>query len=844
MITEAVVALVNFDFQHPTALWVIPAAAVILLLLLTRDFVKTPLQPEERRRQRRRRVWLFVSRLLLLILVAIALAQPYSEVTKQVQGNPRLTVLLDTSSSMRFLDTSFAKGLTDILGRSVSTTFRTVGTNGTSDLGNGLLQNLEPGGNVLLISDFNPTSGPKLSDVAFYATTLNATVSAINLSTTTDEGAVMVLGPSKVVADSDATFTVFVTATTPDRMTRLTVSVDGNKILDKDVAPGDYSFTHQFLKGDHRIEAAIAADTYAGNDVFYKTVHVLPKPKILLISQRSSPLEILLRQVYDVDKKASLPADLSPYYAVVTDDASIESLRNTQALHDFLIDEQGDYYGGGFVLFGGMDSFDRGSYSSSTLEPLLPVKVGKGERKKGNANLVFVIDVSGTTSRTKYLVQGGQLIEYNETLPTIDVIKAQVVNAIEQLQLDNKVGVIVFGINPGAGHDSAEEALADSVRILQPLDYLYNDRKEILDKVPRIIGGGPVATDVAFRGAVDMLRDQQGDKTIILVSDGRYSPGLGAETPLKRELLTLAANAKRQYGINLMTIGVGTEDEQLFPKKVDEAFLKELAAAGDGTYDRATRLNTLLIKWGDPKAKEFGEEFNLVLLSLTHFITRGVEPTAMLNAYNQVVPKDTAELLIAADSGQPALTVWHYGNGRVATWTVFAGNNLGQLLNGNNSLLLTRTVNWAIGDPQRKEAFYVDIPDTRTDAKGIITVRSATPVSSEGLEFTKEGDTYTSSFQAAEPGFGQLLGKTYAVNGPAEMDRVGLNPDIEAIVTSTGGKTFKPSDDQAMIQFVKEASKRVTLERQVLVLPFLWAALLILLLEIGVRRITERRRRA
>ena len=40
--------------------------------------------------------------------------------------------------------------------------------------------------------------------------------------------------------------------------------------------------------------------------------------------------------------------------------------------------------------------------------------------------------------------------------------------------------------------------------------------------------------------------------------------------------MTIAANMKAQFGINFMTIGVGTSRESEFSVKVDELFLKSL----------------------------------------------------------------------------------------------------------------------------------------------------------------------------------------------------------------------------------------------------------------------------
>ena len=829
------------NFLNPDMLWAIPVVGVFLLILLTRSFVKLPLTQVEQRRQRHTRVWIFVSRLVIASLIIMALAQPYTEEVKETKGNPRVTVLVDQSASTQLLETDFVQDLIDRLERKVPTTVRTIGTNYTSDIGSALLRNLDPGGSILLITDGNVNEGPVLADVGFYAATVNSTINAVNLTAALDDAAVVIKGPGKVVAESDATFIVEV-STTKNKKVPLQVLVDGIKALDRQVDAGTISFSRQFSTGTHKLEARIATlDEHSENNVYYKSIHVLPKPKVLLVTRKNSPVELVLRELYTVDKKTSLPQNLDSYYAVIINDAPVENLRNTQELHDFLIDEKGEYYGGGLVLFGGLDSFDRGGYSSTSLEAILPVKVGKGERKKGGANLVFIIDATGTVSRIKYRQEGGKLVRYEEDISKLDVIKAQGVKAIEQLNLDNKLGVVVFGAQMSTESSSISDRISSTVRRLAPIDFLYNNRKDVLDKIPKIVGGGVTAPDVAMRGAVEMLRSVAGDKNIILLTDGRYSAGIGADSEPKRKLLTMASNAHRLYGINFMTIGVGTSNDAEFDLKVDEAFLKELAKAGDGTYDRATKLSSLLIKWGDPKAKDFGQEFALVPLSLTHFITRDVEPVAILNAYNEVVPKDTAELLMAADSGQPALTTWRYGNGRVAAWTVFAGNNLGQLLNDQNSLLLSRTVNWAIGDPQRKESSFVDIADVRTNKEGRIIVKSKTPVTHEGLVFTKEGDVYVASFSPGNPGFSSLLGQTYAANRPSELDVVGMNPLLGGIVDATGGKIFKPSESDALVEHVKESSRRVTVAKRSAALPFLIGAMLILLLEILLRRLTQRR---
>jgi hypothetical protein len=162
------------------------------------------------------------------------------------------------------------------------------------------------------------------------------------------------------------------------------------------------------------------------------------------------------------------------------------------------------------------------------------------------------------------------------------------------------------------------------------------------------------------------------------------------------------------------------------------------------------------------------------------------------------------------------------------------------LLNQRNSLLITRMANWAIGDPQRKKAYYVTIEDARKGSIVDVIVKSDKYPSVEGMSFTRSGENiYRSSFLAEEAGFSQMLGETYATNYELEYQELGMNPGLEETVLSTGGKLFKPQDHAEIIDFVKSVSKATRTERTTIVWPFLVAAAIVFLLELLVRKIRE-----
>lgn len=272
-------------------------------------------------------------------------------------------------------------------------------------------------------------------------------------------------------------------------------------------------------------------------------------------------------------------------------------------------------------------------------------------------------------------------------------------------------------------------------------------------------------------------------------------------------------------------------------------FLKAAAANAGGFYVSADNKGKLKVLFGDPEKKEQGDTLSLFIVNTGHFITRNLDPDAIMSGYNQVLPKSAAELLITTDSGEPVLTVWRYGLGKVATWNVFSGGTLGDLLNERNSLVLTRTVNWAIGDPERKKSYFVNVEDGRVDSSLKIQVKSDKIPSAEGFDFIKvDKDLYESSITSEQVGYDTILNAKYAVNYPIEYDDTGVNPEFTNIVSSTGGNLFKPDDIESIVKFVKSVSKRTVVEKTILIWPFVWGAIILFLIEVMLRRISENKK--
>lgn len=830
--------------ESPEWLLLIPLAAIILFFIVRYSFVKVQLDNMQRRHRRWVRFWVYMSRLLITALIALALATPYVEMPQEQSGNPQITLLIDESLSMNVMDTQFVSSLQSSLEERIPTTVRTIASGEQSDLGDSILDNLEPGSHVLLISDGNSAQGTTLEDVAFFATNeLNASISAISLETAQDDASVFITGPEKVVAGTSNTYIVHITKT-HERAVPLTVRIDGQIVFDETTTQTTLAFEKELGIGDHRIEASITQnDFFADNNRFYKTVTVLEKPRILLISDKDSPIESILNELYSVTKQRTIPQDISQYYAIVANDVDASQFTNLNGLHEFLLDEQGGYYGGGLVVIGGFNSFDRGGYQNSPIESILPVSVGKGEQKKGDDNIVIILDISGGTTGVRYEKQcdsagNCEFVEIRDATSALDIIKAQAVNLIsseKSILATNKVGVIAFGVQGTLEETGSEDFQAtDTVRIIEPLDHLYNNQADLQEKIPRLVGGGPSEIGIALQAAYDMLKTKQGQNNyVLLLTDGNVGP-----TVQKHALL--AVENLQHRGVKVFTYGVGRNEQNVM-----SPFLTQVAQAGDGLYEgpvfttRDVTPSRIAIQWGNPDQKGFGDSFGLITFSLTHFITRDLTLSATLNGFNQVTPKSNAKMLLTTDFGQPALSVSNYGNGRVAALTVFTGGGLGELLNAQNSVLITRTVNWAIGDPERKQDFFVDIGDARIGESTTAIIRSEETLNSESVELIKDGTRYTATFTPQTLGFSQFFGAQYATNYPREYQRVGMNPQLNNTVAITNGKLFSPEETDAIIEHVSELSRQQVVEREPLRWPFICAAVILFLIEILYRRLNQ-----
>jgi Mg-chelatase subunit ChlD len=729
---------------------------------------------------KRSRRLLLASRVVVATLVVVAAAGPFSVVTMETQGDPTVSLLVDRSDSTTVSPDVAERLSTAIEEQGVPVTTSTIAQGTDSRVGDAVAANLRENGSVVVVSDGQVTGGQSLTETAEFARSLNATISTVGTEPSRTERYVTLAGPSKASVGVESRFLVEVRGVQVDSPTEVTVSVDGEAVtterLDEGTGRVPVSYTFEGT-GSHEITAEIdGSDAYPINDRALKTVRVVDQPRILYVSRGGYALQSYLGQLYDVETASSVPDDLSPYYAVVVQNVAAGDLGNVDELQRFVID------GGGLLMVGGGNSFENGGYANSSIAATLPVTFG--ESTPGSARIVMLIDVSGSAG-------SGMRIQ-----------KAIALDALSQLDDDNTVGVVGFNYQ--------------AYGVVEPAP-LSRNRETVADSIRRLQAGGATSIANGLRGAEEMLAGQRG--TIILVSDGG-----DAESPS-----AVVADTLGRQGVRVVAVGAG--------RQVNEAVLRRIAEESGGNYFRADETDRLRLLFGGGSRQFQGE--GLTVVDSGNFITSGVRLESNPGRVNDVSMRPGANFLVAAPDGTPAVASWRYGLGRVATITTYGPDGgLDGLLQQPDSLLVTKSVNYAIGDPERKATGVTDVADTRVGEPTTVIYRGESPPADTDLPFTAVDEgVYRAQVTPTSVGFKSAVGATYAANYPAEYAGFGTSSALSDAVRATGGRQFEPGQAAEIAAFARQQATRVRDVRQTWDWAFLLAGLLLFLTEVVVRRL-------
>jgi uncharacterized membrane protein len=779
--------------EHPIAIAAI-VPVIILLLVFIRSGPK-----------KKNKFWLFFSRTIIYALLLIALASPFTQKESVIEGDPFVKILIDNSSSFSLYDVDAGNRLAEKLEKVVNVEVVKIGDVERSAIGDEILENMEEHESMLLVTDGNNNFGASLGDVALHAARNNVTLNSLEVTALEKDSSIRIIGPNKVTTDVSNVFVVKIDNTMGDIGHKLVVKVDGEEIFNQVTKQQEYQFTRKFGQGYHTIEASIdGEDYYTENNFYYKTVKVIPKPRILFYTKTDSPMISLMNKLYAVDVVDNLDSLDDKYQALIINDIGIGDVeRYVERIRGFVSD------GNGLLVIGGLSSYEYGGYEDSNFESLLPITVGSAETSEEKINIVIVIDISGSTG-TGF---GGGSVG--------DVEKALALGAIDEISGNSLVGVVAFNTQ---------------AFVVSPLSPLKDKKDELSTQVKSLVDVGATYLPAGLQRGIEMIENAPGGKNLIIISDG-ISGGFGFAEQL-------AADAESK-GIKMVSVNVGNNADDggdIYGK----GYMKAISRAGGGTFFNSNEApQKIKVLFGDESQQENQAVYSLIVFDEGHFITEDLEISAGVTGFNQVIPKTASKVLIMTDSGRPIVSVWRFGLGRIASLSTDDGARFaGSLLGERGSALVSRTTNWVIGDPERNLERFVSADDGRINSSISIYVKSPEPPVDEDLVFYTAGENlYTTSVFADKLGFNEIYSAIYGVNYKAEYERVAINEELEKLVEKTGGRSFREDQLNDIIEAIKSQSKR-TIEKKVY---YRWiliiAALLLFLLEVMLRRISEYRQR-
>jgi Ca-activated chloride channel family protein len=385
----------------------------------------------------------------------------------------------------------------------------------------------------------------------------------------------------------------------------------------------------------YRAEVVPAAgNTHPENDAALLAVLPEPRPRVLIIAQRTSDAAslraALAAEEIDADTHPRLPegSALRRYDLVVLADAPRAALPDAAAaaLAAFVRED-----GGGLLVTGGPAGFGSSAYAGTRLEGLLPVRSDQTDQnEEATLALGLVIDRSGSMSG-----------------PKMNLTREAARGTAMLLDPHDLITVVAF------------DSLAQTIVRLQPA----SNRQGILGGIAQLRAGGQTNILPGLREAFDqLLAARARKKHVIVLSDGQ-SPAEGIA-----ELVDDAAAAR----ITVSAVGVG--------EGADLALLQMIASRGGGrfyqTRDPSSIPRIFTRDTAELRRSSIVEEPTRAVVAKAAQALAGV-PFAQappLRGYTRTRPRHEAELLLATPHGDPLLARWQQGLGQVLVWTSDLGS--------------------------------------------------------------------------------------------------------------------------------------------------------------------------
>lgn len=409
------------------------------------------------------------------------------------------------------------------------------------------------------------------------------------------------------------------------------------------LAPGanQYRFVEQADVGGLREYEAIVnsdGDSEQENNRYQAFVDVSGAPRVLHVvgedGMQHHVSAALTAQGLDVAEvpASALPAtmhELNDYELVILNNVSgfDLSLTKMELLERYVRDA-----GGGVVMLGGDRSFGAGGYFATPVERLLPVTMDvKSTVKIPTLSVVFVLDRSGSMGSSSH---GEEKIE---------IAKSAAMSSIALLNPLDRVGVLAF--------DDASEWIVPPSEV--------GNRQPISEKLRALGAGGSTDLVRALHEAVRVVGEEQAKvKHLIVLSDGL--------TGIDADFTRFIAQA-RDKGITVSTVALGVD--------ADRTLMSGLAASGRGRFyytDDARDVPRIFTSETMVLARNLVVERDTrPLLRYPGELLEGFEQASLppLAGYTRAFAKPAAQVLLATADDDPLLVTWRYGLGKAVAFT-------------------------------------------------------------------------------------------------------------------------------------------------------------------------------
>ncbi len=771
---------------------------------------------------------LIISRIFVAILLITALASPFTLVPRVTSDdNPDLVIISDETESMELFENQTSTELYEALTARTPTSLVKL-TGESTALGDAIVQYSTGENQIVLVTDGNSNTGEELEDALQFAQETGTTVYLVQPALEENDLSVRIEGDKTVIYKNENQYNIVVSQAMEEEVSYSYELYSDDTLIrsgrvtqterERRITVPQVSFSKL---GAHTLKAVITpsgSDIDDINNVFYKSIYTIPKSNVRTIGlETDSPLSDILLNLYDVSTSGELN-NLNDKKAIVIDNTHANSFTESevQELKSYLNE------GRGIVVVGGDSSYNFGEYLDSPIEEILPV-VSKPTDWSGGRNIVLVLDISQSTSAHQTLddILGNALFILNN----------------ENLR-DAYLGVIAFG--------------SEGMDVSGGLQFLgtASNLQMLEDDIQTLTPGATSETslDQGLVIAEEWLEDESGELEIIIISDGGIEQSYDDSLEIAQDIVDRGVNL---YYVHIRSSAPSQTDER------GDFYAETLMDEVGGVYFHIDQEERANIEFEDLEPVDEEEEaelgtYPLIEYNTRHFITKNIEIEGSITGYNDVTPKAGADRLIITSTGKPVLTTWRYGLGRVAALTTDngqGGDNMWatQLYSGNNSKLISSTVNWVIGNPREETGAVVEAEDTWYGTpvtieltmydEGIPTLK----LDGEEVDLSLTGtNVYEAVINPSPIGIHDLSGYPVAVNYALEYRDVGLNENLPSLIKAYGGNTY--TVNEARNNLFEEAqgnSEKLVRDSVSQKIYFLLAALIIFLGEVILRRIRE-----